>query len=173
MQLFGAVFFVIVSTLSVFSASVSAFSVSSGSFGLGRLHSSKFLNQGRGELQNRCHVPSRRNAQPAQWAALVDVTDATFKEAVIESEVPTLVSFWASWCGPCRMIKPVLEDLETEFEGRMNVAQINTDDNQGTATEYGIRSIPTLILFKDGERLDTIIGAVPKSTLEAKLSSRV
>eukprot|EP00288_Rhodomonas_lens_P016696 CAMPEP_0177700892 /NCGR_PEP_ID=MMETSP0484_2-20121128/6330_1 /TAXON_ID=354590 /ORGANISM="Rhodomonas lens, Strain RHODO" /LENGTH=77 /DNA_ID=CAMNT_0019212109 /DNA_START=379 /DNA_END=610 /DNA_ORIENTATION=+ len=70
------------------------------------------------------------------------------------------------------MIKPVLEDLESEYDGRLKVVQINTDDNQGTATEYGIRSIPTLILFKGGERVDTIIGAVPKTTLEAKLSQK-
>lgn len=71
------------------------------------------------------------------------------------------------------MIKPVLEDLESEYDGRLKVVQINTDDNQGTATEYGIRSIPTLILFKGGERVDTIIGAVPKTTLEAKLSQKL
>mmetsp|Transcript_43722 Transcript_43722/g.103295 ORF Transcript_43722/g.103295 Transcript_43722/m.103295 type:complete len:167 (-) Transcript_43722:23-523(-) len=116
---------------------------------------------------------SQRRKLASSWRALVDVSDADFKDLVLESEVPTLVSFWASWCGPCRMIKPVLEDLESEYDGRLKVVQINTDDNQGTATEYGIRSIPTLILFKGGERVDTIIGAVPKTTLEAKLSQKL
>eukprot|EP00287_Rhodomonas_sp_CCMP768_P028196 CAMPEP_0202842578 /NCGR_PEP_ID=MMETSP1389-20130828/61848_1 /ASSEMBLY_ACC=CAM_ASM_000865 /TAXON_ID=302021 /ORGANISM="Rhodomonas sp., Strain CCMP768" /LENGTH=163 /DNA_ID=CAMNT_0049519585 /DNA_START=117 /DNA_END=608 /DNA_ORIENTATION=- len=113
----------------------------------------------------------RAKVQPRM--ALLDVSDSDFNDLVLQSEVPTLVSFWASWCGPCRMIKPVLEDLDAEYDGKMKVAQINTDDNQGTATEYGIRSIPTLILFKGGERVDTIIGAVPKSTLEAKLAQKL
>jgi len=105
--------------------------------------------------------------------AAVEVTDANFREAVVESSVPTLVSFWAPWCGPCRMIKPILEQIQEEYGGKLNLAQINTDENQGTATEYGIRSIPTLMLFKDGERVDTIIGAVPKATLESKLAQKL
>jgi len=102
-----------------------------------------------------------------------DVTDADFKKIVIDSAVPTLVSFWAPWCGPCRMIKPVLEQVQEEYAGKLNLVQMNTDENQGTATEYGIRSIPTLMLFKNGERVDTIIGAVPKTTLESKLAQKL
>ncbi|EKX41836.1 thioredoxin m [Guillardia theta CCMP2712] len=102
-----------------------------------------------------------------------DATDASFKDLVLDSEVPTLVSFWAPWCGPCRMIKPVLDEIAADYKGKLKLVQINTDENQETATEYGIRSIPTLMLFKDGEKLDTIIGAVPKSTLEAKLAQKL
>jgi len=105
--------------------------------------------------------------------AATEVTDANFRELVVESPVPTLVSFWAPWCGPCRMIKPVLEQVQEEYGEKLKLVQINTDENQETATEYGIRSIPTLMLFKDGERIDTIIGAVPKATLETKLAQKL
>eukprot|EP00291_Cryptomonas_curvata_P000592 CAMPEP_0172176684 /NCGR_PEP_ID=MMETSP1050-20130122/14967_1 /TAXON_ID=233186 /ORGANISM="Cryptomonas curvata, Strain CCAP979/52" /LENGTH=106 /DNA_ID=CAMNT_0012849019 /DNA_START=177 /DNA_END=500 /DNA_ORIENTATION=+ len=102
--------------------------------------------------------------------AAVDVTDTTFKREVLESTVLTVVSFWAPWCGPCRMIKPVLDEIESECRGEIKIALINTDENQQTAVDFGIRSIPTLILFRNGIKLDTIIGAVPKATLEAKLA---
>jgi len=113
-----------------------------------------------------------RGSQRVRMAA-TEVTDANFRELVVESPVPTLVSFWAPWCGPCRMIKPVLEQVQEEYGEKLKLVQINTDENQETATEYGIRSIPTLMLFKDGERIDTIIGAVPKATLETKLAQKL
>merc|ERR1712216_491067 len=105
--------------------------------------------------------------------AAVGVTDADFRQVVVESSVPTLVSFWAPWCGPCRMIKPVLEQIQEEYDGKLQLMQMNTDENQETATEYGIRSIPTLMLFKGSERVDTIIGAVPKATLDSKLAAKL
>jgi len=93
------------------------------------------------------------------------VTDENFKELVLDSEVPVLVDFWAPWCGPCRMVAPVVEEIAEQYDGQVKVVKVNTDENPNTATQYGIRSIPTLILFKAGQRVDTVVGAVPKTTL--------
>ena len=101
--------------------------------------------------------------------ALVEVTDTNFQAEVIESEVPVLVDFWAPWCGPCRMVNPVVEEIAEERGDALKVVKMNVDENQGTAVQYNILSIPTLILFRNGEVAKTVIGAYPKRKLEAEL----
>ena len=106
-------------------------------------------------------------------SAAVPVTDSTFKQEVLESSVPVLVDFWAPWCGPCRMVAPVVDEIAQQYEGKVKVVKINTDDNPSVATQYGIRSIPTLMIFKGGERVDMVVGAVPKSTLSNTLEKHL
>ena len=93
------------------------------------------------------------------------VTDASFKDDVLESDVPVLVDFWAPWCGPCRMVAPVVEEIAEQYEGQIKVVKLNTDENPQVASQYGIRSIPTLMIFQGGQRVDMVAGAVPKTTL--------
>lgn len=93
------------------------------------------------------------------------VTDSTFKQEVLESEVPVLVDFWAPWCGPCRMVAPVVDEISEQYDGQVKVVKLNTDENPSVASQYGIRSIPTLMIFKGGQRVDMVVGAVPKTTL--------
>lgn len=93
------------------------------------------------------------------------VNDDTFDELVLKSKVPVLVDFWAPWCGPCRMIAPLVDELAAEYAGKVTCVKINTDESPQVATEYGVRSIPTVMMFKNGQKMETIIGAVPKSTL--------
>ena len=97
--------------------------------------------------------------------AIIEVNDAGFKEEI--GSGLTLVDFWAPWCGPCKMIAPILEELAPEVEGKANIAKLNVDDNQATASEYEVMSIPTLILFKDGEPVDKVVGFQPKEQLSA------
>jgi thioredoxin len=100
---------------------------------------------------------------------VTEVTDNNFQAEVIESEVPVLVDFWAPWCGPCRMVAPVVEEIAQEREGELKVVKMNTDENQQTALAFNILSIPTLILFRNGQPAKTVIGAYPKKRLEAEL----
>ncbi len=94
---------------------------------------------------------------------VVEVTDASFEQEILKSPLPALVDFWASWCAPCRMIGPVVEELAGEYNGRLKVAKMNVDDNVSTPTQYGIRGIPALLVFKNGEVVDQVVGAVPKA----------
>ena len=103
----------------------------------------------------------------------VEVTDANFDEEVLKSDIPVLVDYWAVWCAPCRMIAPLVEEIADEKEGVVKVAKMDVDSNPATATKFGIRSIPTLMIFKGGELVDQIIGAVPKSMIEEKLQKHV
>jgi thioredoxin 1 len=100
---------------------------------------------------------------------VTEVTDNNFQAEVIESEVPVLVDFWAPWCGPCRMVAPVVEEIAQERAGALKVVKMNTDENQQTALTFNIMSIPTLILFRNGQPAKTVIGAYPKKRLEAEL----
>ena len=95
------------------------------------------------------------------------VTDANFSDEVISSEKPVLVDFWAPWCGPCKAVGPVIDELAGEFNDKVKFAKCNVDENQATPAKYGIRSIPTLIFFKDGSIVEQVVGAVPKAKLEA------
>ena len=93
------------------------------------------------------------------------VTDSTFETEVLNSTIPVLVDFWAPWCGPCRMVSPVVEEISEQYAEQVKVVKVNTDENPKIASQYGIRSIPTLMIFKAGQRVDMVVGAVPKTTL--------
>jgi thioredoxin 1 len=98
-------------------------------------------------------------------STLLHVNDKNFAEEVLSAQLPVLVDFWATWCGPCRSISPMIEELAKEFTGRIKVTKLNVDENPATPSQYGVRGIPTLILFKGGKILDQIVGAVPKARL--------
>jgi thioredoxin 1 len=102
-----------------------------------------------------------------------EVTDTTWETEVVKADKPVLVDFWAPWCGPCRMVAPIVEELAEEYEGQVNFVKLNTDDNPLTAAKYGIRSIPTLLVFKDGQPVGQIVGFRPKSDLKKRLDAVV
>jgi thioredoxin 1 len=106
-------------------------------------------------------------------SSVAAVTDTSFEEQVLKSDVPVLVDFWAPWCGPCRMVGPIVDEIATELSDKINVYKMNTDENPNVANQYGIRSIPTLMLFVAGEKVDTVVGAVPKQTLMSTISKHL
>jgi len=100
-------------------------------------------------------------------------TDGNFDAEALKSNLPVIVDFWAAWCGPCKMIAPIIEDLAGEYEGKVKIGKLDVDENQQTAIKYGVRSIPTVLFLKDGKVVETIIGAVPKSTFAEKITKLV
>ena len=103
----------------------------------------------------------------------LELTDSNFDEQVLQSDKPVLVDFWAEWCGPCRMVGPIVEQLASEYDGKAVVGKVNVDDNQGVAAKFGIRNIPTLLVFKNGEIVDKQVGVAPKNVLEQKLKAQL
>jgi len=104
---------------------------------------------------------------------ITNVSDASFEQEVLQAEGPVLVDYWAEWCGPCKMIAPVLSEIAKDYEGRLKVCKVNIDENQGTPQKYGVRGIPTLMLFKGGNAEATKVGALSKSQLAAFLDSNI
>ena len=107
------------------------------------------------------------NAKP------IEVTDGNFSSEIESGDGLSLVDFWATWCGPCRMVAPIVEQLATEHAGKLKVAKLDVDANQGVATRYNIRSIPSILFFKDGKHVDTVVGAVPKALLDRKIAEHM
>lgn len=103
----------------------------------------------------------------------IKLTDQNFEEEVIKSDVPVLVDFWAEWCGPCRMVAPVVEQISKEYKGKLKVCKLNVDDSPKTASSYDIMSIPTLAIFKNGKVVDKIVGALPKAELETAIKPHI
>ncbi|OQA12090.1 MAG: Thioredoxin [Bacteroidetes bacterium ADurb.Bin397] len=103
----------------------------------------------------------------------IELTDSNFDELVLKSDKPVLVDFWAEWCGPCRMVGPVVEELSKDYDGRAVIGKVDVDSNPGISMKYGIRNIPTLLIFKGGEIVDKQVGAVPKSVLAGKIDGQL
>ena len=103
----------------------------------------------------------------------LEVTDATFEEVVLKSDKPVMVDFWAAWCGPCRMVAPIMEDLSSQFEGKATIGKIDVDANQEFASKYGVRNIPTVLVFKNGEVVEKQVGVAPKTTYAEFISKHL
>lgn len=103
----------------------------------------------------------------------LEITDSTFQEMVLQSDKPVLVDFWAVWCGPCRMLGPIIEEVAADFEGKAIVGKVDVDNNQQVSVDYGIRNIPTVLIFKNGEVVDKIVGVAPKEVIAEKLSAHL
>ena len=103
----------------------------------------------------------------------LEITDASFDEVVLKSDKPVLVDFWAAWCGPCRMVGPIIEEISSEYEGKAIVGKVDVDAHQEFAAKYGVRNIPTVLLFKDGEVVDKQVGVAPKSTYTQKIDAAI
>jgi thioredoxin 1 len=101
----------------------------------------------------------------------LEITDANFEKLVLKAEKPVLVDFWAEWCGPCRMIGPVVEELHGEYEGKALIGKVNVDNNPNVSAQFGVRNIPTILFIKGGEVVDKVVGAVPKAQLASKLDA--
>jgi thioredoxin 1 len=103
----------------------------------------------------------------------INVTDSSFDEEVIKADTPVLVDFWADWCAPCKMIAPIVEELAGEFDGKIKFTKLDVDSNPKSASSYGIRGIPTMLIFNEGEPVDQVVGAVPKSVLKKRLEQAI
>jgi thioredoxin 1 len=104
---------------------------------------------------------------------IANLTAESFKSTIAASGTPVLVDFWAPWCGPCKAIAPLLEEIATELDGKLQIAKLNIDDHDGVAAEFGVRAIPTMILFKNGQVAETLVGMMPKAAIKAKLAAHV
>ncbi len=102
-----------------------------------------------------------------------EVTDSSFEEQVVDATTPVVVDFWAVWCGPCRMVAPIVDELAEEYDGKVSFAKLNVDENPEVSMKYGIRSIPTLLVFKDGKPVDQIVGALPKKEMQKRVEAAI